>query len=135
MSVANISITGRLARDPETSTTPSGTTLTKLTIPVDNKRADQTTWWTVALFGKAGEAAARYLRKSKGVCVSGEAHVRSYEKRDGSLGFSAEVENARFTFVGPKEEASVTDSNTVDRQQERSWARRAMSGDTNDLPF
>jgi single-strand DNA-binding protein len=105
MSVANITITGRLARDPETSTTPSGVSLCKLTIPVDNKRKDTTTWWTVTLFGKSGEAAARYLRKSSWVCVAGEAHVSTYNKRDGSTGVAAEVENARFSFVGPKQDA------------------------------
>ena len=134
MSVANITITGRLARDPETSTTPSGTTITKLTIPVDNRRAEQTTWWTVALFGKAGETAARFLRKGKWVCVSGEAHVRSYEKRGGSSGFSAEVENARFNFVGPKEDAQPEQP----RRDNQSWAARTgsmMAGDTADLPF
>ena len=110
MSVANINLTGRLARDPETSTTPSGVSLCKLTLPVSNRRTDTTTWWTATLFGKAGDAAARFLRKGSWVCVSGEAHVRTYDKRDGSTGVSAEIENARFNFVGPKQDADDNSS-------------------------
>jgi single-strand DNA-binding protein len=133
MSVANVTITGRLARDPESSTTSSGTSMVKLTIPVNNRRTDSTTWWTATLFGKAGDAAARFLRKGSWVCVSGEAHVRTYDKRDGSTGVSAEVDNARFNFVGPKQDDGHAQH--TEQPADNGHRRAAMSGDMNDLPF
>ena len=84
MSVANTTIVARLARDPELATTPNGHSRCNLTLPVDNRRTDTTTWWTATLFGKAGETAAKHLRKGSWVAVSGQAHVRTYNKKDGS---------------------------------------------------
>jgi len=104
MSVANTTIVARLARDPELRTTTGGHTLCSLTLPVDNRRTDSTTWWTATIFGKGGEAAAKYLRKGSWVAVSGQAHVRTYDKKDGSQGFSAELDNCNFTFVGNKQD-------------------------------
>ena len=93
MSVANTTIVARLARDPETKSTDRGLSICKLTLPVDNRRTDSTTWWTATLFGKAADIAMQHLSKGAWVAVSGAAHVRIYDKKDGSKGFSAELDN------------------------------------------
>lgn len=102
---AHITLVGRLARDPESRASAKGTNIVKLTIPIDTGWGDNktTTWWTAALFGKRAEAAAQYLRKGSWVAVSGAASVRSYTKRDGSTGNSAEVAVDDWSFVGPKQ--------------------------------
>lgn len=99
---AILTITARLARDPELSTTGSGTSLCKLTLPVDTGYGDNksTTWWTATLWGKSAESAASHLNKGRWVCVSGEAQVRTFDKRDGSTGFSAELNANNWSFVG-----------------------------------
>ena len=106
MSAANITLVGRLARDPESRTSNRGTTIVKLTIPVDTGWGENktTTWWTAAIFGKQAERAQQYLNKGSWVCVSGNASVRSYEKRDGSTGHSAEVAVDSWSFVGNKQQ-------------------------------
>lgn len=103
MSVANTTIVARLAR-LEFATTPNGHSRCNLTLPVDNRRTDTTTWWTATLFGKSAETAAKHLRKGSWVAVSGQAHVRTYNKKDGSQGFSAELDNCNFTFVGNRQD-------------------------------
>tara|TARA_R100000654_G_scaffold53218_3_gene79331 strand:+ start:1166 stop:1543 length:378 start_codon:yes stop_codon:yes gene_type:complete len=123
---AFMTITGRIARDPETRTTNKGTTVCKLTIPVDTGWGDnkRTTWWTVSLFGKRAETAGKYLSKGQWTCVSGKPEVRTYEKKDGTHGFSAEMVADTFDFVGPKEQDSVGNGG------------RAQSGPSfDDLPF
>lgn len=107
MSAAHTTLVGRLARDPESRTSNRGTTIVKLTIPVDTGWGENktTTWWTAAVFGRQAERAAQYLSKGSWVCVSGNASVRSYEKRDGSTGHSAEVAVDSWTFVGNKQDA------------------------------
>lgn len=99
---AFISITGRLAADPETRTAGSST-VTTLVIPVDTGWGDRkvTTWWRAFLWGKRGEKAAEYLKKGQWVSVSGAAKVREYEGKNGK-GFSAEVEANDWSFVGNK---------------------------------
>ena len=106
MSAAHTTLVGRLARDPESRTSAKGTTIVKLTIPVDTGWGENktTTWWTAAIFGKQAERAQQYLNKGSWVCVSGNASVRSYEKRDGSTGHSAEVAVDSWSFVGNKQQ-------------------------------
>ena len=104
---AHITITARLARDPEVKTTGSGKSLCKLTLPVDSGYGDNksTTWWTATLWGKSAEVAASHLRKGRWVCISGEAQVRTYEKNDGSTGFSPEVSANSWSFVGNRSDS------------------------------
>lgn len=103
---AHTTITARLARDPELKTTAGGTTLCRLTLPVDTGYGDNksTTWWTATLWGKSAETAAQHLSKGRWVCVSGEAQVRTWEKSDGSTGFSAELRANGFSFVGNRDD-------------------------------
>jgi single-strand DNA-binding protein len=132
---AHISITGRLARDPDTRTTTGGTTVTKLTVPVDTGWGDNktTTWWTCTLFGKRAESAARYLEKGKWVSLQGAAEVRTYDKKDGSKGFSAEVQVADWSFVGSREDNAGGQPSAQD--VERSEPRYKKGYSDSDLPF
>lgn len=131
MSAAHTTLVGRLARDPESRTSAKGTTIVKLTIPVDTGWGDNktTTWWTAAIFGKQAERAQQYLNKGSWVCVSGNASVRSYEKRDGSTGHSAEVAVDSWTFVGNKQQ-----ENNEPYRSSPSPARRPLPSD-DEMPF
>ena len=104
---AYITITARLARPPEMRETHSGTTICNLTLPNDTGWGDNktTSWWTCTLFGKRAEAAGKHLDKGRWVTVNGEPSLRTYEKRDGSTGFSLEVKVSDWAFCGPKEGA------------------------------
>ena len=101
MGKASITIVGRLARDPELRTTAKGTQVCKLTLPVDTGFGDNkvTTWWSVTLFGKRAEVAAKHSKKGDTVMVSGPPTVREYTKRDGDIGWSAELVASDFDFV------------------------------------
>ena len=101
MGKASITIVGRLARDPELRTTAKGTQVCKLTLPVDTGFGDNkvTTWWSATLFGKRAETAAKYSKKGDTVMVSGPPTVREYTKRDGDIGWSAELVASEFDFV------------------------------------
>lgn len=135
MSAAHISITARLARDPEVRTSAKGTSVVTLTLPVDVGWGDnkQTTWWNAVLFGKRADAAAQHLQKGSWVCVSGTAGVRTYDKKDGSKGFAAEVTVNDWAFVGPKQQASAPADNNVGPRS--APAMGSMPYSDADLPF
>ena len=128
---AYINITGNV-RGVEQKKTAKGTTYTRLTIPVNTGWGDneQTTWWTVTFFGKTGERAAQYLKKGQKVAIAGKASVRTYEKRDGSQGFSAEVDGYDWSFAGPKPQAE--DAAPAPTQQSNGGYSGPMHGD---IPF
>ncbi len=105
MSAAIITITARLARDPEIKTSGKGTQMCTLVLPVDTGWGDgkTTTWWRATIFGRRAEAAAQYLRTGSWVCVSGPASVREYDGKNGK-GYSPELTCSEFQFVGPKQD-------------------------------
>lgn len=107
---AHMTITARLARDPETRSSAKGTNICTLLLPVDTGWGDNktTTWWRVSLFGKRADVAARFMRKGAWCCVSGSPTVREYEKRDGTTGWSAEMVADSFDFVGNKQDQAQT---------------------------
>ena len=130
---AYITITARLARDPELRETPHGKSLCKLSLPNDSGWGDnkQTTWWGCTIWGKRGETAAKYLKKGSWVTVTGVPSLRKYHKKDVTEGSSLEVEVNDWGFCGPKPEA----------QQQSSSNRQGFGGGYNsdapspDLPF
>jgi single-strand DNA-binding protein len=125
---AYITITARLARPPEVRNTNSGTTICNLTLPNDTGWGDnkQTSWWTCTLFGKRAEAAAKHLQKDQWVTVNGQPSLRTYEKRDGSTGFSLEVKVSDWAFCGPKVQQDAQSGQTA-----QGYDRQPLG----DLPF
>ena len=107
MSHSSITLVGNLGADPE-SRTAGSSTVTELRLAVSTGWGDRktTTWYRASIWGKSGENAVRLLRKGSSVVVSGEFSVREFEKKDGSLGYSCEVANARWGFAGGKDEGN-----------------------------
>lgn len=59
-----------------------------------------TTWANCQMWGKRGESVLPYLKKGQLVGVSGEATLRTYEKKDGSNGVSLDVRVNDVTLLG-----------------------------------
>lgn len=80
-----IQLTGRLTRDPETRSTPSGTTVTKIRLAVDRMgRNNETGYVDVATFGKSAQAAANVLSQGWLVAVTGRLEYGEWEAADGA---------------------------------------------------
>ena len=83
----NITITGRLTRDPELRTLPSGTPVASLRLAVEGMGRggrDEVGYVNVSDIRQAGEAAARVLSKGWLVAVDGRLQYGEWETEDGS---------------------------------------------------
>ena len=83
----NITLTGRLTRDPELRTLPSGTPVASLRLAVEGMgrgSRDEVGYVNVSVFAKPGEAAARVLSKGWLVAVDGRLEYGEWETEDGS---------------------------------------------------
>lgn len=85
--INKVILVGRLGKDPEVRSTPSGTTVTKFSMATDEKFTDRsgekqerTEWHNVKAFGKLADICGQYLRKGKLVYVEGSLHYDQYEK-------------------------------------------------------
>lgn len=99
-----ITIMGRLTRDPELKTTPSGAAVTSFTLAVERDFKDKETGEKatdfidcVAWRGTA-EFVARYFSKGRMAVASGRLQLRDYTDKDGNKRRAAEVvaENVYF---------------------------------------
>ena len=107
-SVTIIIANAYIARTPEAKQTPSGTTLLKFSLPVNDKEGGQetTTWYEVTVWGKQAESLIALrdrglFDKGASVFVQGRFKVRSYTGRDGTPKFSNDVNANDVLLLSP----------------------------------
>jgi single-strand DNA-binding protein len=115
---AIIHVIGNLTRDPETREAGSNS-VTKLSVASNTKVKGEkvTTYYEVSVWGKHGEAAARYLSKGESVYVWGEHRPREYES-GGTPRVSEDIENANWTFTGAGNKQGGGDSQSSNPKDE-----------------
>lgn len=76
----NITITGYLSRDAESSTTQGGDQVTRWNVPVKQGWGDKerTNWFRVSIWGKRADFASK-ARKGEFITVTGELTVGEYD--------------------------------------------------------
>ena len=110
---------GRLTRDPELRTTPSGTATTSFTIAVDRTFVNQQTgqretdFINCVAWRKQAENISRYCTKGTQVAVEGRIQTRNYEAQDGTKRYVTEVICDNVTFLGSKNSNNNDDSSMM----------------------
>ena len=83
MSVNRFICTGNLTKDPVVRELPSGSSVCELRVAVDGMGGlEEPGFITVSVFGKPGEAAARYLTKGWLVAVDGRLQFAQWETEE-----------------------------------------------------
>ena len=86
---------GRLTRDPEVSSSTTGTTFARYSIAVDRrfKRDGEpdADFFNCTSFGKQAEFVERYLKKGTKVVVSGRLQNNNYTNKEGQKVYTTEV--------------------------------------------
>lgn len=103
-SINQVILMGRLTRDPETRTTPSGKTIVSFSIAVDRGgQEDQADFFDVTAWEKLGELVAQYLSKGRRCLVQGRLRQDSWDdKETGKKRSKVEVVATDVTFLdGP----------------------------------
>jgi len=107
--MADITVTGNLGSDSELTFTPKGKAKLEFSVGDTPRRLNQqtnqwedageTTWWRVTEWERKAEFWAEHLRKGTKVLVIGTAGVRTYEKKDGTKGWSAEIKPKHISLI------------------------------------
>jgi len=83
MSVNRFICTGNLTKDPLVRELPSGSSVCELRVAVDGMGGlEEPGYITVSVFGKPGEAAARYLTKGWLVAVDGRLQFAQWDTEE-----------------------------------------------------
>lgn len=95
--INKVILVGRLGKDPEVRSTPSGVTVTKFSLATDERYTDKsgekqekTQWHNIKALGRLGEICGQYLRKGKLVYIEGSIQYDQYEK-DGQKKYWTEI--------------------------------------------
>jgi single-strand DNA-binding protein len=99
-----LTISGNLGRDPELKTTDQSQ-VASFSVGVRTGK-DETTWVNCSVWGKRAETVAAYFKRGNKVTLTGSGKIRNYEKKDGSLGSSLEMNVTDFTL--PAREGAAT---------------------------
>jgi single-strand DNA-binding protein len=102
--INQVILMGRLTRDPETRTTPSGKTVTTFSLAVDRLGSDdQADFFDITAWEKTGELVQQYLSKGRRVLIQGRLRQDSWDdKETGKKRSKVEVTASDVTFLdGP----------------------------------
>ena len=98
----NVSLIGRLTRDPEVRYT-AGTQMAvaKFTVAIDDGFGEKkrTNFIPVTVFGKTAENCEKYLAKGRLVGVQGKIQTGSYTNKDGATVYTTDVVADRVEFL------------------------------------
>jgi single-strand DNA-binding protein len=93
--INSVVLVGRVATDVTLRYTPNGQPVAQFRLAVDRPSRDKenrkTDFIPVVTWGKAAEAAARYLQKGRLAGVRGRLQIREYQDREGARRWATEV--------------------------------------------
>lgn len=134
--INRVVLVGRLTKDPEYRTTPSGVSIANFTLAVNrtftNAQGErEADFINVVVFRKQAENVSNYLFKGNLAGVDGRLQSRSYENSEGKRVFVTEIVADSVQFLEPK-----GNNNQNVSQGQQSGARNQQTGNVaKDNPF
>jgi single-strand DNA-binding protein len=107
MNLNKVYLIGRLTKDPEARSTPSGQNVTTISMATNRVWSDAsgkkeaTEYHTVIAWGRLGEIANNYLKKGGLVLIEGRMQTRQWTDKTGNKRYTTEVV-AESLQLGPR---------------------------------
>ena len=103
----NVSLVGRLTKDPELRTASTGNSSVMFTLAVTRQFTNaagerEADFINCVVWGKSAENLAKYCTKGSQIAVSGRIQTRNYDGQDGRKVYVTEVVANNITFLSPK---------------------------------
>ena len=133
----NVTLVGRITRDPELRTIASGQTTTTINVAVNRpftsangeREAD---FINVVVWRKQAENVCKYCTKGSLVGVSGRIQTRSYDGQDGQKRYVTEVVADNVSFLGSK---SATGTSSLSEVSNNNSVNPIETTDVTEDPF
>lgn len=103
-SVNKVILIGRLGKDVEMRSTPDGSSVGSFSLATNRKvkEKDHTDWHNIVVWKKVADNCAKYIKKGSQVYLEGEISTRSWEKKDGTKGYTTEITAHTVQFLDSK---------------------------------
>ena len=138
MNLNKVMLIGRLTRDPELRTTPSGQSVATMGLATSRtwndksgQKQDQTEFHNIVAWQKLGELCAQLLKKGTKVYVEGRLQTREWDGQDGQKNRRTEIVIDDMIILDSKRD-SVASGNQETEDQTMEVVEEI---NTDDLPF
>ena len=109
----SVTITGRLAAQPEVKTTSTGKSVCSFRLAVNRPRVkDKTDWIPCTAWNQSAEYLSKYASKGNRIGVSGVLTSREYEDKDGNKRTAYEVLTDSVEILESRSASSATTSSS-----------------------
>jgi single-stranded DNA-binding protein len=96
----NVTLMGRLTRDPELKYSQAGKAYCRFTVAVNRDfNKDEADFINCLAFGKTAETIAEWLVKGRRIALQGRIQTGSYQNSNGDTVYTTEVVADRFEFI------------------------------------
>lgn len=117
--INNVSLTGRLTRDPELRVTAGGTQLLSFTLAFNTsvrnrqtgEREERGNFIDCTMFGKRADALSRFLAKGQKVAIAGKLRYATWDK-DGQRHSKLDLIVDEIDFITPRQSGSQSSQAT-----------------------
>lgn len=124
---------GRLCRDPEVSSSTSGTTFARFSIAVDRKikteGQPEADFFNCTSFGKQAEFIEKYLKKGTKIVITGRLQNDSYTNKDGQKVNATKIITEEVEFAESKKDGQT------EQKTENNDFLSIPDGMADELPF
>ena len=121
---------GRLGRDPELRTTPSGVSVANVSMAVSEyykdqqgNRQEKTEWINLVFWKRQAEVLAQYCRKGSQIFVEGSLQTRKWTDKDNNERHTTEIIVRNLQLLDPKQ-----DNGGQQHQQNQGYQQQQQSG-------
>ncbi len=109
MDLNRATIIGRLTRDPELRTIPSGKSVASFSVATNRQWTDtngqkqkQVEYHNIVAWGRLAETASQYLKKGSQIYVEGHIQTREWTAQDGTKKNRTEIVCDNFIMLGSR---------------------------------
>ena len=139
MAFNRVILVGNIVADPELTTTPTGTSVTRFTIAVNRRftragEQPQTDFFNIVAWRQTAEFVARFFTKGRPILVSGQLQNRNWTDNNGVKHYATEVIADEAYFVDAKGENVGAFGDAPAFQTQQAPKFEEVSGD-DELPF
>ena len=141
MNLNKVILIGRLTREPELKSLPSGQPVAGLGLATDRYFTDKsgqkqrdTEFHNVVLFGKLAEIASKYLNKGSLVMIEGHLRTRNWQDSSGKKQYRTEIIAERLQ-LGPKSASQEISEKEMPPQEDIPIIEEENEIDVKDIPF
>ena len=106
-----VQLIGRLGKDPESRSTPTGKKVVHFSLAVSNRwksaegeTKESTDWFNVEAWGRLGEVCGQYLHKGSLIFLEGRLKTDKYEDKSGETKYYTKVLALSMQFLDRKAE-------------------------------